>query len=81
MAEFIEILIENEKREREISLIPEKETSGNYPNYAGKYEITPSLETQTLETAYRVLSSNVVIAPIPSNYGKISYDGSTLYIT
>lgn len=81
MAEFIEILIENEKREREISLIQEKETSGNYPNYAGKYEITPSLETQTLETAYRVLTSNVVIAPIPSNYGKISYDGSTLYIT
>lgn len=81
MAEFIEILIENEKREQEISLMPEKETAGSYPNYAGKYEITPSLETQTLETAYRVLTSNVVIAPIPNNYGKISYDGSTLYIT
>ena len=78
--EYIVIEIEKED-ENEIELMLEEEGSGEYPVYAGKYEITPNLETQTLETAYRVLTSNVVIAPIPSNYGKISYDGSTLYIT
>lgn len=78
--EYIVIEIEKED-ENEIELMLEEEGSGEYPVYTGKYEITPSLETQTLETAYRVLTSNVVIAPIPSNYGKISYDGSTLYIT
>ena len=70
-----------EEAEEDIELSMEDEGVGEYPVYTGKYEITPSLETQTLETAYRVLTSNVVIAPIPSNYGKISYDGSTLYIT
>lgn len=70
-----------EEAEEDIELSMEDEGVGEYPVYTGKYEITPSLETQTLETAYRVLTSNVVIAPIPNNYGKISYDGSTLYIT
>lgn len=70
-----------EEADSEIELSMEDEGVGEYPVYAGEYEITPSLETQTLETAYRVLTSNVVIAPIPSNYGKISYDGSTLTIT
>lgn len=70
-----------EEADSEIELSMEDEGVGEYPVYAGEYEITPSLETQTLETAYRVLTSNVVIAPIPNNYGKISYDGSTLYIT
>lgn len=73
--------IEVAEEDSEIELSMEEEGVGEYPVYAGKYEITPSLETQTLETAYRVLTSNVVIAPIPSNYGKISYDGSTLTIT
>lgn len=50
-------------------------------SYKGAYEVTPSFEKQTLETAYRLLTKDVVVEPIPSNYGKISYDGSTLYIT
>ena len=70
-----------EEAEEDIELSMEDEGVGEYPVYTGKYEITPSLETQTLETAYMVLTSNVVIAPIPNNYGKISYDGSTLTIT
>lgn len=70
-----------EEAEEDIELSMEDEGVGEYPVYKGTYEVTPSLETQTLETAYRVLTNNVVIAPIPSNYGKISYDGSTLYIT
>ena len=77
--EYIDLLLDESEIEIELSM--EDEGVGKYPVYTGKYEITPSLETQTLETAYRVLTSNVVIAPIPNNYGKISYDGSTLYIT
>ena len=70
-----------EEADSEIELSMEEEGVGEYPVYKGAYEVTPSFEKQTLETAYRVLTSNVVIAPIPSNYGKISYDGSTLTIT
>lgn len=77
--EYIDLLLDESEIEIELSM--EEESVGEYPAYEGAYEVTPSFETQTLETAYRVLTSNVVIAPIPSNYGKISYDGSTLYIT
>lgn len=77
--EYIDLLLDESEIEIELSM--EDEGVGEYPVYKGAYEITPSLETQTLETAYMVLTNNVVVAPIPSNYGKISYDGSTLYIT
>ena len=70
-----------EEADSEIELSMEEEGVGEYPVYKGAYEVTPSFEKQTLETAYKVMTENVVIAPIPSNYGKISYDGSTLYIT
>lgn len=70
-----------EEADSEIELSMEEEGVGEYPVYKGAYEVTPSFEKQTLETAYKVMTENVVIAPIPSNYGKISYDGSTLTIT
>ena len=68
-----------EEADSEIELSMEEEGVGEYPVYKGAYEVTPSFEKQTLETAYKVMTENV--APIPSNYGKISYDGSTLTIT
>lgn len=55
-------------------------TFNNSP-YRGSYVVTPSDETQTLRTANCELIADIVINPIPSNYGKISWDGSTLRIT
>lgn len=49
--------------------------------YEGNYEITPSEELQTLPTANRMLARNIVVAPIPKNYGRITYSGGGIMIT
>lgn len=72
--------IEVAEEDSEIELSMEEEGVGEYPVYAGKYEITPSLETQTLETAYRVLTSNVIIKPIPSSGGDINFNNGVISI-
>lgn len=43
--------------------------------YTGNYSVTPSAEAQILNTQDLKMTDNVTIAPIPSNYGKIEYDG------
>ena len=55
--------------------------AGRVPAYDGPYEITPSEEAQTLPTAGTRLENCVVVAPIPTNYGRITWDGSTITIT
>lgn len=49
--------------------------------YGGAYEITPSAAPQTLETAHLMMRENVVINPIPSNYGLITWNGATLTVS
>ena len=52
-----------------------------YPIYDGQTEVTPTQETQVLQTTNRTVVSNIVINPIPSNYGKITWNGSTLTVS
>lgn len=49
--------------------------------YEGQYQITPNAETQVLDTRRLVMIDNVTINPIPSNYGKITWNGSFLTIS
>lgn len=49
--------------------------------YQGEYRITPSTQTQTLITGGKYLQHNVVVDPIPSNYGLITYNGSTITVS
>ena len=51
------------------------------PMYDGEYEVTPTGETQTLYTTGRTMAENVVINPIPSNYGLITWNGSVLTVS
>lgn len=51
------------------------------PAYSGEYTVTPSGDRQTLDTANRTLNQVVVIEPIPSNYGLITWNGSTLMVS
>lgn len=51
------------------------------PAYAGSYEITPSDTAQVLPTTGRGMASDIVVKPIPSNYGLITWDGSTLTVS
>ena len=52
-----------------------------YPIYGGQTEVTPTQETQVLQTTNRTVVSNIIINPIPSNYGKITWNGSTLTVS
>ena len=51
------------------------------PVYTGQTEITPSTTEQLLATAEKVVTRNIVINPIPSNYGLITWNGSTLTVS
>ena len=53
----------------------------NGATYDGAYEVTPSGQTQTLSTYGRILTDDIVVKPIPSNYGKITWNGSYLTVT
>ena len=52
-----------------------------YPNYEGETTFTPSAEMQTIPTAHTVLLSDITINPIPSNYGLITWNGTTLTVS
>ncbi len=51
-----------------------------YPTYTGAAEITPTQEAQILRTTEHVLFKDIKINPIPSNWGRIEYDGSRIRI-
>ena len=51
------------------------------PTYTGETVITPSTTEQVLATAEKVVTRNIVITPIPSNYGLITWNGSTLTVS
>lgn len=51
------------------------------PVYEGATEITPSEEAQVLQTNNFRMTDNITINPIPSNYGLITWDGSTITVS
>lgn len=51
------------------------------PVYGGSYEVTPSDVQQVLATSGKNLSADVVINPIPNNYGHISWDGTVITVS
>lgn len=48
--------------------------------YHGTYEVTPSQTAQVLPTDGLLAVADIVINPIPSNYGRIEQRGSALYV-
>lgn len=53
----------------------------NAEAYEGIYDLTPSDEEQVLLTAGKRMTQNVTVGAIPSNYGLITWDGSTLTVS
>lgn len=51
------------------------------PVYSGAYEVTPSRTAQTIPTAGLMMSGDLKVNPIPSNYGLITWNGSTLMVS
>lgn len=51
------------------------------PDYTGPTSVTPSADQQVLQTEGLMLPENIIINPIPSNYGLITWNGSTLTVS
>lgn len=51
------------------------------PEYTGPYTVSPGAAAQTLATANKRMTGDVVVGPIPSNYGLITWDGSVLTVS
>lgn len=49
--------------------------------YEGSYEVTPTTAAVTLDTRGRYMTDDLVVNPIPSNYGLITWDGITLTVS
>ena len=49
--------------------------------YDGPYEVTPTQSTQTLSTQEKILLENVIVNPIPNNYGLITWNGNTIKVS
>lgn len=51
------------------------------PQYTGPYEFTPTRETQVAHTARKQAVEDIIIHPIPQNYGLVTYNGSIITIS
>lgn len=55
--------------------------SATYLEYEGSYEFTPSGETQTIDIRNMIARDDIVINPIPSNYGLVTWNGSVITVS
>ena len=49
--------------------------------YEGPYSVIPSLDPQILKTNGYVLTKDITVGAIPSNYGLITWNGMTLTVS
>lgn len=49
--------------------------------YTGTYHVVPSNEPVTLFTKDRSMLENVIVDPIPKNYGLITYNGFSITVS
>ena len=54
---------------------------GSRPHYQGQTEFVPTQGYQTVHTAGYLVDTDIVIDPIPSNYGKITWNGAVLTVS
>lgn len=51
------------------------------PHYTGPYEFTPTAEEQRVRIARKQAEEDIIIHPIPRNYGLVTYNGSIITIS
>lgn len=56
-------------------------SAADVERYEGSYEFTPTSETQTISIEHKMATADIVINPIPSNYGLITWNGSELTVS
>lgn len=52
----------------------------DYPDYHGQTTVTPGEEEVVLSTEEEVVHDNIVVRAIPSNYGRIAWNGNSLRV-
>lgn len=56
-------------------------TSAGIESYTGAYEFVPTSEAQTISIDHKLAEQDIIIGPIPSNYGLITYNGSIITVS
>lgn len=56
-------------------------TASIVPRYEGPYNVTPEGEAQVLATSGKLMTEDITVGAIPSNYGLITWDGSCLTVS
>ena len=51
------------------------------PTYRGSYEVVPGAAAQVLPTDGLLMDGDLTVGAIPSNYGLITYNGSTITVS
>lgn len=49
--------------------------------YDGDYELAPTQETQVIPIIGKTARQNITVAPIPSNYGLVTWNGAVLTVS
>ena len=49
--------------------------------YHGSVDITPTNSVQVIGTQGKLLADNIIVEPIPNNYGLVTWNGSTLTVS
>ncbi len=57
-----------------------KVTEYDLPVYDGITEVTPSNQAQVLQTSNKALTRNIIVNPIPEDYGRLLWSGNTLTV-
>lgn len=77
---YLDVEVSEEEYELELDTKIVVNHIGGDP-YEGPYTVTPSSSEQTLLTQWKTMGDNVVIEPIPNNYGLITWNGSVLTVS
>ena len=55
--------------------------STDLPEYTGSVDVVPTGSAQVLATAGTAVTSDIIVEPIPQNYGLITWDGRTILVS
>ena len=69
-----------EVRQKQISSAVDKRPCPHTP-YEGGYTFTPGATTQIIPTRRKVMDEDIIINPVPSWYGLITYNGRIITVS
>lgn len=74
-------MIMHDNEQIELGLSAEIRPGEKVDYYEGPYEFTPGTNAQTIAIDHLMATEDIVITPIPNNYGLITYNGATITVS